>query len=282
VDGKPINLGLWDTAGPEDYERLRPLSYPQTNVFLICFSLATKYGIENVKNKWLTEISHHCPGVPIILVGMKSDLRDMMVKYGLPLWVPDKQVHKLYPKSFKLIVITILLCHHVQRTRKLQNPSISKIPKVILYKIFSFISPLENLNIDSEIDKILPFLGPKSVRTLSTQSNYFIDEKSRQINSKEPTEIQEKEDKEEKEFRERMKNLLLSVQYSAQRLVLQGKQPVTTDEGKKLAKIIGAVRYIECSSVTGAGLQEVFDEAIRSALWRSHNRKRKEGKCVIA
>jgi len=75
VDGKPINLGLWDTAGQEDYDRLRPLSYPQTDVFLVCFSVISQASFENVKTKWVPEIQHHAPGVPILLVGTKSDLR---------------------------------------------------------------------------------------------------------------------------------------------------------------------------------------------------------------
>merc|ERR1712039_178606 len=75
VDGKPINLGLWDTAGQEDYDRLRPLSYPQTDVFLVCFSVISNASFENVKTKWVPEIQHHAPGVPIVLVGTKADLR---------------------------------------------------------------------------------------------------------------------------------------------------------------------------------------------------------------
>ena len=76
VDGRPISLGLWDTAGQEDYDRLRPLSYPVTDVFLLCFSVVNPKSFTNVADKWAPEIEHHCPGVPKILVGTKLDLRD--------------------------------------------------------------------------------------------------------------------------------------------------------------------------------------------------------------
>merc|ERR1712228_344655 len=56
--------------------RLRPLSYPQTDVFLIAFSIISPNSFENVKSKWWPEIQHHAPGVPLILVGTKSDLRN--------------------------------------------------------------------------------------------------------------------------------------------------------------------------------------------------------------
>src|SRR3954447_22197519 len=76
VDGKPISLGLWDTAGQEDYDRLRPLSYPQTDVFLVCFSIVSQTSLLNIKAKWIPELRHHSPGTPVLLVGMKADLRN--------------------------------------------------------------------------------------------------------------------------------------------------------------------------------------------------------------
>ena len=76
IGGEPYTLGLFDTAGQEDYDRLRPLSYPQTDVFLVCFSVVSPSSFENVKEKWVPEITHHCQKTPFLLVGTQIDLRD--------------------------------------------------------------------------------------------------------------------------------------------------------------------------------------------------------------
>jgi len=147
VDERPVNLGLWDTAGQEDYDRLRPLSYPQTDVFLICFSLVSPSSYENIRAKWSPEVRHHCPTTPIILVGTKSDLRD-------------------------------------------DQPTLRKLQE---------------------------------------------------------------------------KNL----------------HPVSQQNGQALAREIGAVKYLECSAYTQAGLRAVFDDTIRAVLYPQAVKKQKKHHCLL-
>ncbi|WBW71797.1 Rho family GTPase Rho4 [Schizosaccharomyces osmophilus] len=74
-NGKIIELALWDTAGQEEYDRLRPLSYPNSNVILLCFSIDCPASLHNISEKWFPEVQHFCPRTPTMLVGLKSDLR---------------------------------------------------------------------------------------------------------------------------------------------------------------------------------------------------------------
>lgn len=76
LNGKPVKLGLWDTAGQEDYDRLRPLSYTKADILLICFSLDSPDSLKNVTTKWVPEAQHHVPAAPFIIVGTKLDLRE--------------------------------------------------------------------------------------------------------------------------------------------------------------------------------------------------------------
>ncbi|KAM5252179.1 rho-related GTP-binding protein RhoQ isoform 2-T2 [Hipposideros larvatus] len=69
VGGKQYLLGLYDTAGQEDYDRLRPLSYPMTDVFLICFSVVNPASFQNVKEEWVPELKEYAPNVPFLLIG---------------------------------------------------------------------------------------------------------------------------------------------------------------------------------------------------------------------
>ncbi|KAJ1393754.1 Small GTPase superfamily [Sesbania bispinosa] len=115
VDGSTVNLGLWDTAGQEDYNRLRPLSYRGADVFLLAFSLISRASYENVAKKWIPELKHYAPGVPIILVGTKLDLRD------------DKQFLQDHPgavpittaQELAICYCFLYTCHYGEELRKL-------------------------------------------------------------------------------------------------------------------------------------------------------------------
>ncbi|XP_008436058.1 ras-related C3 botulinum toxin substrate 1-like isoform X1 [Poecilia reticulata] len=76
VDRNQVNLDVWDPTGLSDYDQLRRLSFPQTDVLLLCFSLTSPSSFENVRSKWTGEVRDHCPGVPVVLVGTMLDLRD--------------------------------------------------------------------------------------------------------------------------------------------------------------------------------------------------------------
>ncbi|KAJ3043973.1 GTP-binding protein Rho1 [Rhizophlyctis rosea] len=76
LDGSPMELALWDTAGQEEYSRLRPLSYNDADVFMVCFSIECRDSLDNVVSQWIPELRHHAPHIPILLVGLKADLRD--------------------------------------------------------------------------------------------------------------------------------------------------------------------------------------------------------------
>ncbi|GFZ42357.1 GTP-binding protein RHO1 [Saitozyma sp. JCM 24511] len=155
IGDDPYTLGLFDTAGQEDYDRLRPLSYPQTDVFLVCFSVVSPASFENVKEKWVPEVRHHCPGASVVGLGTCG------------VW---------------LIVV-------------------------------------------------------------GTQSDLRDD----------PTHIE--------------------------KLARQKQRPIATEMGDRLAREVGAVKYVECSALTQKGLKNVFDEAIVAAL--EPPVVKKKNKCVI-
>ncbi|ORY46496.1 ras-domain-containing protein [Rhizoclosmatium globosum] len=79
LDGRPLSLSLWDTAGQEEYARLRPLSYPDSHAILIAFSIDSPDSLENVVENWIAEVAHYCPKVPLSLLDAKKMLDMILV-----------------------------------------------------------------------------------------------------------------------------------------------------------------------------------------------------------
>ncbi|ELP87799.1 Rho GTPase, putative [Entamoeba invadens IP1] len=75
VNGVGYSVNMWDTAGQEEYTQLRPLSYPGTDLFIVCYSTIQSISLENMKDKWIPELRTYCPSALIYSVGLKTDLR---------------------------------------------------------------------------------------------------------------------------------------------------------------------------------------------------------------
>ncbi|KAH7824869.1 Rac2c, Rho family GTPase [Monocercomonoides exilis] len=113
VDGKTVHLQLWDVAGQEEYDRLRSLSFPDTEVFLICFSISDPASFQNVEVKWIPLIKDFIEGVPIVLVGTKADLRES----------PPEYVKLVQKEDAEQMVKRLGLTAYVECSAKTQNLS---------------------------------------------------------------------------------------------------------------------------------------------------------------
>lgn len=76
INNQIVELSLWDTAGQEEFDRIRLLSYEDTHVFLLCFSVENRDSFQNIQDKWIEELLEHCGNAKFVLVALKCDLRE--------------------------------------------------------------------------------------------------------------------------------------------------------------------------------------------------------------
>ncbi|KAM4664084.1 rho-related GTP-binding protein RhoV [Discoglossus pictus] len=162
VDGAPVRIQLCDTAGQEDFDHLRSLCYPDTDVFLVCFSVVNPSSFQNVIEKWIPEIRTHYPHTPVVLVGTQADLRDdVNVLINLSRCkvrpVTESQAHNmaqkiraktymecsaLTQKNLKEVFDTAILGaieHKARQEKKLNSKGIKRLSKCRWKKYFCFV-----------------------------------------------------------------------------------------------------------------------------------------------
>uniref|UniRef100_A0A0B7A8L5 Uncharacterized protein n=1 Tax=Arion vulgaris TaxID=1028688 RepID=A0A0B7A8L5_9EUPU len=74
-DTYKIHMSIWDTSGDAGYDRVRPLSYSESDLVIICFAIDRPETMEEAVSKWYPEVKEQCPNLPVMLVGCKSDMR---------------------------------------------------------------------------------------------------------------------------------------------------------------------------------------------------------------
>ncbi len=131
VDGKSVQLALWDTAGQEDYERLRPLAYSKAHVILIGFSVDTPDSLDNVKHKVKALNQSETPITNAILVGRRGEWTVS--------WSPnnpcgsEERPARRSGCNWGDAKEVSTLCHQQGRCRRCTRNWSSKIPRVLVF-----------------------------------------------------------------------------------------------------------------------------------------------------
>jgi len=121
IKEKSYTLALFDTAGQESFDKLRPVAYPQTDIFLVCFSVVLPSSLSNVQRLWINEIQRYCPKTPFILVGTKTDLRNdpqeiekLAKKKQKPITTEEGEKVAKQLKAFRYVECSSLTQHGVK------------------------------------------------------------------------------------------------------------------------------------------------------------------------
>lgn len=73
-DGDPITINLRMTSGQECYDALRPLTYPITDAFIVCYDQKSQSSLNLTDQKFIPDFRLRYPNAPFLLVGTKSDV----------------------------------------------------------------------------------------------------------------------------------------------------------------------------------------------------------------
>ncbi|KAJ3277096.1 hypothetical protein HDV01_000148 [Terramyces sp. JEL0728] len=256
VDGQQYELSLWDTAGQEDYDRLRPLSYSDTHVVLICFSIINPDSLENITEKvWHSEVLQFCGSVPIVLVGLKADLREdqravtqlnqrpLAYEQG---YFDERYVPTIFDNTVHDTVIDGQLCElslwdtaGQEDYDNLRPLSYSDTDVVLI--CFAIDSP-------DSLDNVATKWHQEVLRLCRTVPIFLVGLKA--------------------DLRSDPETIL--------KLKKQDEAPVKYEDGIRVAASIGA-QYIECSAKTRQGVPNVFEVAGRAAI-AFHGKQKKQNR----
>lgn len=239
VDGKKVKLALWDTAGQEDYDRLRPLSYPNSDVVIVCYSIDVSQSLRNVVEKWMPEVRYFCTDVPVILVGNKKDLRDQMYLLTMRKSTVVEEIAEI-DNMAAVSDNDGEKANKGSETKKMKQDDLEK----------SILKNVDNLTLDDAQDT-LNIQDVQDIKYIQERKEKREIEFTVEIN-KENQDLQDNQNAQNR----------LGARETSIKNVLETM--LLTEQGQAVANEIGAFAFFECSAKTREGVRDVFVAAVKA------------------